>query len=49
LKNEEVEGELVKYKLLYAEVMHKTEDAGSNNTRLSNAFSFITGKRGSGT
>jgi hypothetical protein len=31
----------------YAEAMHKSEDAMSNS-RLSNTFSFFTGKRGSG-
>ncbi|KAF8507745.1 RabGAP/TBC [Gautieria morchelliformis] len=35
LENEETEGELVRYKLLYADLMHKSEDAGSSH-RLSN-------------
>ncbi|KAH9978769.1 rab-GTPase-TBC domain-containing protein [Lactifluus volemus] len=35
LQNEELEGELVRYKLLYAEAVHQTEDAMSSH-RLSN-------------
>jgi len=31
LQNEELEGELVRYKLLYAEAVHQTEDAMSSN------------------
>jgi len=42
LKNEELEGELVRYKLLYAEAMHQNEDALSSH-RLS-----LMSKRGSG-
>ncbi|TFK54244.1 RabGAP/TBC [Heliocybe sulcata] len=42
LKNEELEGELVRYKLLYAEAMHQNEDALSSH-RLS-----MISKRGSG-
>jgi len=30
LRNEELEGELVKYKLLYAEAMHENQDAQSS-------------------
>lgn len=33
LRNEEIEEELVRYKLLYAEAMHRTEDAMSSHTR----------------
>lgn len=33
LQNEEIEEELVRYKLLYAEAMHRTEDAMSSHTR----------------
>lgn len=39
LQNEELEGELVRYKLLYAEVVHRTEDAMSSH-RLSAASSI---------
>lgn len=38
LQNEELEGELVRYKLLYAEAVHKTEDAMSSH-RLSSPAS----------
>jgi len=31
LQNEELEGELVRYKLLYAEAVHQTEDAMSSH------------------
>ncbi|KAH8107865.1 RabGAP/TBC [Cristinia sonorae] len=43
LRNEEIEGELVRYKLLYAEAMHHSEDAMSSH-RLSTNLS----RRGSG-
>lgn len=45
LRNEELEHELVKYKLLYAEAMHQNEDALSSH-RLSTGTSYS--KRGSG-
>ncbi|KAH7925525.1 RabGAP/TBC [Leucogyrophana mollusca] len=45
LRNEEMEEELVRYKLLYAEAMHQNEDAMSSN-RLS--ASTTTSRRGSG-
>ncbi|EIM82705.1 RabGAP/TBC [Stereum hirsutum FP-91666 SS1] len=38
LRNEELEGELVRYKLLYAEAMHQTEDAKSSH-RMSSSVS----------
>ncbi|KIK67395.1 hypothetical protein GYMLUDRAFT_37508 [Collybiopsis luxurians FD-317 M1] len=48
LRNEEMEGELVRYKLLYAEAMHENEDAQSSN-RLSFRNQLFNGlKRGSG-
>jgi len=49
LKNEELEEELVRYKLLYAEAVHKHEDAGSNNQRSSfaNMMGFKRGTSGS--
>jgi len=42
IKNEEMESELVRYKLLYAEVMHQTEDAMSGH-RMS-SFSILHGQ-----
>ncbi|KXN90582.1 GTPase-activating protein GYP5 [Leucoagaricus sp. SymC.cos] len=44
LRNEELEGELVRYKLLYAEAMHQNEDAHSSQ-RMS--FAQMLMKRGS--
>jgi len=35
LRNEETEGELVRYKLLYAEAMHQNDEAKSSHSRLS--------------
>jgi len=42
IRNEELEVELVRYKLLYAEAMHKSEDAMS-----SHRISLLSSKRGS--
>ncbi|KAJ3966160.1 rab-GTPase-TBC domain-containing protein [Lentinula raphanica] len=47
LRNEEMEGELVRYKLLYAEAMHENEDAQSSH-RMSINHIFGGLKRGSG-
>ncbi|KJA19900.1 hypothetical protein HYPSUDRAFT_43775 [Hypholoma sublateritium FD-334 SS-4] len=47
LKTEEMEEELVRYKLLYAEAMHQNEDAKSSN-RISLAQMMLNLKRGSG-
>ncbi|KDR75877.1 hypothetical protein GALMADRAFT_248616 [Galerina marginata CBS 339.88] len=47
LKNEEMEEELVRYKLLYAEAMHQNEGANSSN-RMSLAQMMQSLKRGSG-
>ncbi|KAJ3790763.1 rab-GTPase-TBC domain-containing protein [Lentinula aff. detonsa] len=47
LRNEEMEGELVRYKLLYAEAMHENEDAQSSH-RMSINQIFNGLKRGSG-
>jgi hypothetical protein len=47
LKNEEMEEELVRYKLLYAEAMHQQEGANSSH-RLSIAQMMQSLKRGSG-
>jgi len=44
LQNEELEGELVRYKLLYAEAVHQTEDAMSSH-RLSSTPSAKGSKR----
>jgi len=44
LQNEELEGELVRYKLLYAEAVHQTEDAMSSH-RLSSTPSVRGSKR----
>ncbi|KAH9176308.1 rab-GTPase-TBC domain-containing protein [Lactarius sanguifluus] len=44
LQNEELEGELVRYKLLYAEAVHKTEDAMSSH-RVSSTPSAKGNKR----
>jgi len=44
LQNEELEGELVRYKLLYAEAVHKTEDAMSSH-RVSSTPSVKGNKR----
>jgi len=44
LQNEELEGELVRYKLLYAEAVHQTEDAMSSH-RLSSTPSARGSKR----
>ncbi|KAF8973253.1 rab-GTPase-TBC domain-containing protein [Flammula alnicola] len=46
LKNEEMEEELVRYKLLYAEAMHQNEGANSSN-RMSLAQMMLSLKRGS--
>ncbi|KAF6760265.1 rab-GTPase-TBC domain-containing protein [Ephemerocybe angulata] len=46
LKNEEMEEELVRYKLLYAEAVHRNEDAQSNNQRSSFASMMSTFTRG---
>ncbi|KIM40114.1 hypothetical protein M413DRAFT_446268 [Hebeloma cylindrosporum] len=46
LKNEEMEDELVRYKLLYAEAMHQNEGANSSN-RMSLAQMMSSLKRGS--
>jgi len=43
VRNEELESELVRYKFLYAEAMHQSEDALSSHRTSINAFS----KRGS--
>jgi len=45
LQNEEFEGELVRYKLLYAEAVHKTEDAMSSSHRVSSTPSAKGNKR----
>jgi len=42
IRNEELETELVRYKLLYAEAMHQSEDAMS-----SHRISLLSSKRGS--
>ncbi|KAF5317172.1 hypothetical protein D9611_003965 [Ephemerocybe angulata] len=46
LRNEEMEEELVRYKLLYAEAVHRNEDAQSNNQRSSFASMMSTFTRG---
>ncbi|KAH8119401.1 RabGAP/TBC [Phellopilus nigrolimitatus] len=39
IKSEEMENELVRYKLLYAEAMHKTEDANARSSHRLSTFS----------
>ncbi|KAG7449507.1 RabGAP/TBC [Guyanagaster necrorhizus] len=46
LRNEETEGELVRYKLLYAEAMHQNEEGQSSN-RISNSIVSMFSRRGS--
>ncbi|PBK74353.1 RabGAP/TBC [Armillaria solidipes] len=46
LRNEETEGELVRYKLLYAEAMHQNEEGQSSN-RISNSIASMFSRRGS--
>jgi len=46
LRNEETEGELVRYKLLYAEAMHQNDEALSSHSRMSST-SRKTGERAS--